>query len=316
MNVEQLTEQLYNNLSTLLSPISYKSLLNRANNLNSFDVINRLLIEMQSKKSFEIRTEEDWDMHGRLLNKRAKPIYIILPKYSYRYTNKETGEILVDTDLNSNEILKALQYGIIEKTEVIENVYSLPMYDIRDTVSKGDIEYKVTKPNISARGLMELFTNITGATIEKCDESYYSKSCNTLFINNKSHKELVISVATGLTSYYTHNRISNIIAEISEDKLLEYNKQLLNDSIQYAICTLLGVDIDITFDVVIHTSNNTLINILNIVDNIIFEISNYLEFNTEYNFKDAISSINMLRKSEALLSILEANDILNKMKGA
>ena len=100
------------------------------------------------------------------------------------------------------------------------------------------------------------------------------------------------------------------------DELSDYDKQLLEDSISYSISTLFGVNINKSFDIVRHTSNDMLTTILNITDNVVFEIVQYLEFNTDSKVEDAISNISRLRKSEALLNILEANNILNKMKGA
>lgn len=319
MNVDELTSQLNQNLSKLLSPVGYKNILNRANNLSTFDVINRILIEMQKSNAFEIRTEEDWALKGRRVKKNANIIYILLPKYSYRYKDRSSGEILTTLDLNSNELKKAIEYNIIEKVEILDDLFCIEMYDIRDTVGNTNTKYIVNKPKITIKNILSVFSEITGATIEKCDETYYSKSANTLFICNQSYQDIVSCISRYLSTYYIDNRIDKILNETFDmniDELSDYDKQLLEDSISYSISTLVGVNINKSFDIVRHTSNDMLTTILNITDNVVFEIVQYLEFNTDSKVEDAISNISRLRKSEALLNILEANNILNKMKGA
>ena len=56
--------------------------------------------------------------------------------------------------------------------------------------------------------------------------------------------------------------------------------------------------------------------ILNLVDLLILDVTYRVKFEGGLNATNMTSHIERLNKSDALLSIMEANDILNKMKGA
>jgi hypothetical protein len=56
--------------------------------------------------------------------------------------------------------------------------------------------------------------------------------------------------------------------------------------------------------------------IIEIVDQIIFDINSQLQFNTGQSHSDISYEITRLKKANMILNILEANEIHNKMKGA
>ena len=77
MEATKLAEMLNNNMNKILTPSGYKRILNKKNNLVRYDIINRMLIDVQSKDSFDLKTYDEWLIEGRKVKDKAKPIYII-----------------------------------------------------------------------------------------------------------------------------------------------------------------------------------------------------------------------------------------------
>jgi hypothetical protein len=130
MNTLELSKELHKNMNKILSPTGYKHIINRGNNLIRFDVVNRMLIEMQLQNAYELKTEEEWLIENRKIRNKQKPIYLVMPKYTYEYIECDTGEKLINNDLSVDELKKAIEYNIVEKVEVIDDMYVLPFYDL------------------------------------------------------------------------------------------------------------------------------------------------------------------------------------------
>lgn len=318
MDVLDLSEILQNNLDKVLSPVGYKHLLNRANNLIRFDVVNRMLIEAQSDSAYDLRTEQEWNIDNRKLNSNAKPVFIIVPKYKYGYMDTDTNKIVDNMDLSPDEILKAIEYDIIERVETIDDAYTLPLFDIKQTSSMNNAEYKVYKPVVSTEKLFEITKSILCADIEVCDQDYYSAKHNTIYISRKPYKDLVYTISEYITQYFIDDKLNELLCdsyETSIDSIDEETKKLIKDSLHYSICTLLRGNCDITFDYITRIQYENKILVLNIVDNFVNIVIEHMEFTSPVFNGDAIINITRLCKAEKLLNIMEASYINKKLKG-
>ncbi|MBO5386563.1 MAG: hypothetical protein J6A59_00235 [Lachnospiraceae bacterium] len=318
MEVKDIADMLKKNLNNVLTPSGYKRILNKRNNLTRFDILNRILIDIQCKDAFELKTYDEWVIDGRIVRDKAKPIYILIPKYKTVYVEADTDKEIGDTDLNSNELLKAIEYGIIKRVDTFDNMYVEKVYDIRQTKSLNNTKYDVNKPVVNTRAILELLEDIVGCTMELCDDTYYSKSDNILYIKKTEYSELVKLSSDIIADYYIRNEIKNIIDEHvdSDDTLSEYDIELIKNSIKYGINTLFACDDYVSFDIINHTNTTKIMYILNIVDSIMFNISARIKFTRLNNSVDIASNINLLKKAEAILDIMEANNINKIMKGA
>jgi hypothetical protein len=318
MEALELYNKLKLNIDSILSGEDYKILLNRNNNLSRYDIINRMLLCIQNDKAFDVKTDEEWELSGRIVKDKEKPVYILIPKYKSYYIDNETQEEIKNTDLSIDETVKALEYNIIEKITEIENIYTKAVYDIRQTKNDSDTEYKVDKPVLSTDIIIRLFMNITGATIELSDETYYSTSNNTLFMTRKSYKDTVATITKFFVQYYI-NQLDNILSNSYNKQKSDFSEEwnsLLSKSLSYSISTLLRVEKEINFSELKDMSVEDKLIIIEIVDQIIFDINSQLQFNTGQSHSDISYEITRLKKANMILNILEANEIHNKMKGA
>lgn len=315
MDIVELAKMLENNMNKLLNVQGYTKLLDRGNNLIRFDVLNRMLILIQNDKAFDLKTYDEWLMDDRQVNDKEKPISIVLPSYKSEYIEIETGKKLEENDLNHNELVKALEYGIIERVDIIENMYTMKLFDIRQTHSLSGNQYTINKPLLTSKELLNLLVNVLGCKIENCEETYYSKSEKIVYISKKPYEELAITVSKILTQYFMDTIVKSMIETNDKISMTEYDIDLIKESLIYSIGTILGVTIESDFNIVNHTNNSKLITILTIVDSILIEIINYLKFNKPCMQLDATQNINVLKKAEVILNIMEANEIKNTMKG-
>ena len=313
MNIEQVKEIFEKGLNVISSPIDYTNLINMRNNLYKLDTINRILLYTQNKEAFDVKTALEWSVLNRDIRKGQTPIYLMVPSYKSQYIDTETGEPVEITDLNIDELNKALKYNIITKVENIESTDIVSYFDIRQTKSINNIEYNINKPIMTASSLLELITNITGCTVEESDIDYYSKKDNKLSVRKQSYNDLLVTLSRVIYQYYIDKLTSTNSVDISD--FSEYDNELLNITVLYSIVTLLGGEINFNFDIVRHTPKNRIIDILNISNSIIIEVASKALFsNSEQNI-DTFHSIAVTKKAEALLNIMEANDINKKMKG-
>lgn len=318
MGISELTDLIHNNTDKLTSIDGYKAILNRGNNLIRFDVLNRILIYLQLENAFDLKTVEEWGILGRKIRSNQKPIFIAIPKYKTTYIETDTGNSIDTSDLTPDELLKALEYKIIHREDNIDTVCTLPLYDIRQTVSANNIEYNINKPILNASSILQLLSDITGATIEVCDEDYYSVSSNSIFICKKPYKDLATTVSKFLVKYIMNYKIDNILMNtlgIQKNDFSKYEITLLENSIYYAICTLLAAESDVDLSYLQHISYADMVNILNAVDTAILDIIRYMTFTDNNSDLDAIDNITKLHRAEVILDIMEANSINKVMKG-
>jgi hypothetical protein len=326
MEVAELSNMLASNLGDVLTPSGYKSIIRKDNNLLRYDILNRILIQIQSNNAFDIRTEEEWLMCDRKIKKNQHPIYIVTPKYVSKYIDTETGNDLADDELTNDEIVEALKYNIISRVDRIECLYTNNVYDIRQTINTSDSKYNVSKPHISTKNIISLAKDILNCDIEICDETFYSKSENKFYISKQSYNSIAKSISEVLINYYLKNIKMTLNHDKSEDNnssdsedsrenFSDYEIELIEDTLRYSINTLFHIESNIDFEVVRHIDNERLLQILNLVDSIVFDISSRIKFDDEYLSSDISKNINLAKKAEALLDIMEAHNINKIMKG-
>lgn len=314
MESTEISKLFIENINKILTPQGYKHIISKDNNLFRFDVINRLLIEIQCKDAFDVRTADEWEINNRKVKKKSKGINILIPMYSTQYIDVDTREPINIEEFTADELMLALKLNIIEKIENIDTMFVKEVFDIKQTNSYDNYKYIPYKPVIKSSTLIEIVRDITGCLIEKSDITYYSKSDNKFMVNRQSYTQLSKYVVDVLVEYYMNNYITDSI--ISEYKYTEYDLDLIRLTIQYSLDTLLITHRDADFDIVNHTSTDKLINILTITDSIVFNVIEKIDYTGASINKDITFSINNLKKAEALLDIMEANNISKIMKGA
>lgn len=311
METVEISKLFQDNIDKVLTPSRYKHIIKRDNNLSRFDILNRILIEIQCPNAFDVRTSEEWIIDNRNIKTKSKGINIVLPMYSYKYIDAENGKEININDLTLDELNAAIQHGVVHKEELLETTCIQQLYDIRQTVSIDNSKYEIQKPILKSSSIIGMFKNITGCNIQYSDITYYSKSKNILTVSKQNYNELAVNLVDILVDFYL-NIIKN---EEYSTELSEYDTDLLKYTLQYSFDTLLRDNRDCEFDIVRHTSTDKLLLILNISDSIIGSISENIKYSNSTINRDAASSIETLKKAEALLNIMEANNISKIMKG-
>lgn len=313
METVDIAKLFQDNINKVLTPSGYKRIVNRDNNLSRFDILNRILIEIQYPDAYDIRTAEEWVIDNRNVKNANNGINILLPVYSHKYVDSETGNEINPSDLTLDELNAAVKYGVIHREDILETTCIKKLYDIRQTAPLDKSKYIVSKPVVKSSNLIKLFQTITGANTVYGDITYYSKSKNELTVSNQKYSDLASILIDVLVDYYIKNSIGSLY-DISD--FSEYDMDLLRYTMQYSLDTLLRSGRDCSFDIVRHTNNEKILLILTIVDSLLSEVSEHLDYNDRLINKDISRSVEVLKKAEALLDIMEANNISKIMKGA
>lgn len=312
METIEISKLFQDNINKILTPSGYKHIIKRDNNLSRFDIINRILIEIQYPNAYDIRTAEEWVIDNRNIKKGAKGINILLPVYNYKYVDAETGKEISNDELTLDEINAAIKHKVIYKQKELETTCVMRLYDIRQTIALDESKYNISKPVIKSSNIINMFQAITGCTVEYGDITYYSKSKNILIVSKQAYVELAQSLVDILVEFI----IKTVIKDVYIDNdLSEYDMDLIKYTLQYSLDTLLRDGRDCEFDMVRHTNTDKLLVILNIVDSVLCNISENITYKDSTINKDAISSIETIKKAENLLNIMEANSISRMMRG-
>lgn len=315
METAEISKLFQDNINKVLTPSGYKHIIRRDNNLSRFDILNRILIEIQYPNAYDVRTSEEWLIDNRNVKNNSKGISIMLPVYSSKYIDAETGEEININDLTLDELNAAIQHNVVLRKDSLETTCIKQLYDIRQTISLDNSKYAVSKPIIKSSSVISMFQIVTGCTVEYGDITYYSKSKNILTVSKQKYIELAVSLVDILVDFYIKTAINDVCNNNDID-FSEYDVDLIKYTLQYSFDTLLRDNRDCEFDIVRHTSTNKLLLILNIVDSIVSGIAENIEYKNSDISRDAVSSIETLKKAEALLNIMEANNISKIMKGA
>ena len=65
METVEISKLFQDNINKVLTPSGYKHIIKRDNNLSRFDILNRILIEIQYPNAYDIRTSEEWLIDNR-----------------------------------------------------------------------------------------------------------------------------------------------------------------------------------------------------------------------------------------------------------
>lgn len=318
MEYTEVSKLFTDNIGSVLTPSGYRSIIRRDNNLLRFDMLNRILIEIQYPGAFDVRTTEEWIIDNRTIKNKSKGINIVIPIYSHVYVDSSNGNNINSDDLTLDELNMAVKYGIVSRKDDLETLAAKQVFDIRQTDTLSNEKYNVAKPVIKSSSLLKLTSDLLGCKIESSDITYYSKSTNTLTVSKQNYKELAITISDILTDYYMKNIITDMVKSYNEEiynDMSEYDFDLIRATLQYGMDTLFRNDRDADFDVVRHTNIDKLLLILNITDSIMYRITEEVEFTNDTVKKDITTSVDTLKRAEALLDIMEANSISKMMKG-
>lgn len=326
MTYEEFTEELNKNIVNIINPKVYIEIIRKDNNLSRFDIMNKIAIcTMTNGESlYDLKTAEEWMLCNRKVIDKSKKIYVAIPKYDKCYIDSETLARIDISEFTQEELKKAIELKIVKKEQNIRSIDVVTVYDIRNT-SKIDknIEYNVVKPKISIDALVNIMKNYMKLDIVIGEDStYYSKSSGKLFIAKNTYEIMIQELVDILIKHVLDDRLQDYIKGYINNTERKFNKlelELLKESLRFAILSVFKVSDEsrLLFELRKNYVNDyeDIIDIITICDAITFDICSFLEYTDGSNMKDAVSNIELIRKSENLLNILQANSILNKMKG-
>ena len=305
MTIESLVNKIHDNEGLIASNDGICAILNRSNNLVGYDYLNRIILYIQYKNAFDVRTAEQWELDGFNVKKDSKPLYIVKAKYKSKYIRTKTGDIIDDLDLTPIEINSAIKYGIIHKENCIDKVETSCVFDIRQLNLDKDYKDKINR-KLSKKDVINVFKGITGYTVVESEENYVSKSRKQLFIKKGTYKEIVITIANELSTFFIEN------SNISIDNV---DKKFLHKALIYSIETLFLVDNPTSFIDEANNDTYKILEVFNIVDAYMYEINKILYNNNIINNIDSNAESDYINKVNLILNIMESNIINNKMKG-
>lgn len=327
MEIQDISKIINMHLVKLKDAEIYKRVLFKGNNLIRFDILNRILIDAQYKDAFDIRTYSEWEIEDRVVDSKAKPIYIVMPRYQHKYVDADTGNEVNTKELNIKEFDKALKYGIIKKDTKISHLYTIPMYDIKQTKKSehSSKEYEVNKPVVSSSSIIDMALDIMNCKVDIANlkDVYFNSRNNTLIITKLPYKKLVSSISRILAKYYINCKIeifTDKACEINYVDLTDNDINLIDVSIQYCLNTLLSGEDTLGTEILGEILSNyeqsmkRVVDIVNIVDMVMFDITKRIQFSKEFN-TDAIKNVHNLRKANMLFSEMEASEINSMLLG-
>lgn len=325
MNFEEYANELYKNIPKILDEDIYIAILNKGNNLARFDIINKIYITtVYGTDIYDVKTKEEWFSQGRKIIDTSKYINVSVPDYSSEYIDTETHKVVNISDFTVDEFRKAIEYGIIKKESKLENVIVQRVYDIKNTSNiDKDKKYSVPKPYISMNILFGILKKFMNITIEQSDDfTYFAKKEKHLYLSKSSYEDTVDELISILVDYFMETEVLSDIIEKSGLDQIDLNSKdmdLLKESIKYSLMTVFNVNNKDELLSILKrkeiTDCNKLINILTISDYTVFNIIELLDYSDNSKVVDATSNILLIKKSEQLLSIMQANSVQSKMKG-
>jgi hypothetical protein len=319
--VEDLAKMFDNNINMLLNTEEYKRIINRGCNLIRFEPINRILINAQDNKAFDLKTYDEWQYEGRIVSPDAKPVYVLIPKTTVKFVDSETKREIEDNELTVDERMKAYELGIISKLEEVYDLYVEEMYDIRFTKSvdmKNKTKYNVVKTYMSKSDILALATEVLKCEIKTTDASKIYYENNVLYISNVSYEELVKQVSNIVCTKVLNENIDYICDNLLINQAsVNKNNRIILDSFIYAFQTLLGINKPNILDKYNLSRNDSMemFNIACIVDVLVTDGLKHIKFNKELGKLDVSANINNIRKAEAIINMFNVCTIQNKLKG-
>lgn len=308
MNPDELSQYLKDNIERILDKDVYKRILNCGNNLIRFDSMNKIILALQIDRDanvYDLRTPEEWDIAGRGVIDHSKCFTTAVPIYEVKYYDTSNNEEVSISDLNLDEKSKAIEIGIIRKESSVKNVRAVKVYDILNTKAICETPDTILKPILGVENLLQCFKDITDAQIYLTDakeDYYYSAPENILYIPKSDYNTAVERVVEPLIVFY--RRSKNCEIDIDE----------IEGELKYSITTLFHGDIS-KLDLKVPDNVSDAIQIINNVDIIVSEIVKRMKFSGNPELLTQPSdNIDVLRKAEVVLNIVEAAAIQNKIR--
>ena len=318
MNNKTILELLESTDSIMNDSHRIKNVLRLDNNLFGFEVINRILIELQYNKAvpaFELKSKQEWEIDGRQVIDGQEPVYIVVPVYKTCYIDIENDVEITDDDrLTHDELVKAVELGLVNRLDNMSSMSVIPVYDIRQTVSIIP-EYNVKRINLSTSKLLDIASHIMECNLTLGNEYKYLKDMNNLIVKKDSYINVANALSGIISKYLINNRLKSILLgtkENSDSYILNEDLTFLYKGLNYSINTLFNGDIDINLDIKQDINANKFIYMINCIQCLYSEVVNYVvnDINSDSSASgDYIASISRIKKAEAILAIMEANDI-------
>ena len=308
---------------TLNSLDSYNNILDMSTSLCGFDVVNRILIEIQRDKGSnvnikELKTEQEIKLLRRKLSKSAKVINVLIPIKSVKYVDAETGAEIDKSKLSLDDIKLALDNNIIKKIETASDFSVLGMYNIEDTLkSKKSEVYNADKALVSVDNALNMLQSITGATIKSGESTSYNIDDGVIEISKGHRDEMYTSISSFIAQFIINDRLADFIDDTDELKEIRHNSKcikLLNYSIAYTVSTVLRSKLLAEIDESILKDIDTrqkmiIIRLCNYIGSVMLSM---LDSMGNQRKSVDINDIKESQKAELMLNVMRANEIYRK----
>ena len=325
MNIEEYVSKLNKDLYRIIDEDTFIKILNLNNNMYRFNIINRVaLAVMYEQELFDLKSKEEWFSLGRRIIKDTEKVQVALPVYSIEYIDNNTSEKIDINEFTSDELIKALELDIIQKREIADKLIISSMYDIRNTVNiDSNTKYDVPKPNLGITEYYDIIHKLTGITVEESESSFFYEKDKLLFLNRQNYTDTINILTDTLVKYMLHN-IDNYVIDINNYKHINLSnkriEKLLIACIKFSIQTIFGIknknEVIMTLRQSGVSSMEEMLDLLMIYDELITNIIKYIRYTNDSIYTDVIASVVMIKKSELLLNILQANSVNNKIEGS
>ena len=297
MKREVLIKQLVEYIEKLKEPDIINSICNNNNKLFRYDSINRILINMQYSRAYDVRTKEEWALKDINVQK-SRPIYILSPIRDTKLVDTSTGEEFINQDLNPLEINLAIKNGLLSKSNLISDFEIIPVFDIIQT----DCSHNSESIQLDRQILLNILYSITSCEIRLGKELKADYKKNIIEIPNIKYDKLASVVATYIVKYDMMHNIKGL-SESTAKVLASIEKRKIE--------TLFGCDsTSISAD---ELQSYDIINFLDISDSLvnrivemISEYNDFVKTNYEYDIKNNI-------RAKKLINIMGASYINNKI---
>ena len=315
MTQEELGNLILNNSDKLNDIKFIASILNGHNNLFRFNILNRIAIALQKDNAYDLKSEEEWQIIGRFTKKEAKPIFITMPHIKSSYIDTKNNKEFINNDLNPDEIILALQYGLLRHNSNIDRLYVEAVYDISDTYSKTKSTYRVNTPLVDSGSILYAFELFTGYSINKSDKLKLNYSDRLAYIPDYSYKKFVNSMIAIMLKIIEHDKLNKYLDSMNIADISDNLKSELINCIKYSLCSILNINSELDIKEILSIDVSKKIAILNIVNNIVFEFATSLKFKYRSETEDASEAITNIKKAGVILDIFESNYVIHKLNG-
>lgn len=301
--IEKLEELVLLNIENIFNNSLREYMKYNYENINT--TMNRLLIFIQDKQATEVDTKENWIAKGRQVKHGALGIRIIIEKEKTKYRTDNIDLM----GITAEEINKAIEFGIIEQEVIQDNVVG-SVYDIRDTIIIDNETYEDYLSNIKRKTLkvssLTEYIKIEGnlpnkETIESIERSLNGQDINNIDLEIKIIKMIDIIANTEILKLKSLGVTDNSLLDIIDKHLVVTLRHLYKiDSSDVKIG--LG-DIKINIE-----------DMLNIVDYVNQVYNLIIKINYGEQLIDLSSQLDIEKRAERLLKVMEANIAYRRMK--